>query len=144
MVAIMAMVSLFSCEKEANGEEPIGGWEKMKWEKVSYTTENFQGATYYKVPKEGGTYTFKCTNYPAFIINGVMVVDLGYGTNNQTYYFPQEDDPHKLECEAVTVNVENQVVTVTIAPQSENPSRIITLTVTYGSVSGSFSFIQEF
>lgn len=142
MVAIMALISLSSCEKDALSREPEGAWEKMKWEKVSYTTENYQGTTYYKVPKEGGTYTFKCTNYPAFIINVVMVDDLGSGTNNQTYYFPQEDDPHKLECEAVTVNVENQVVTVTIAPQSENSSRRITLTVTYCSVSGSFSFIQ--
>jgi len=140
MSLIVAIVAMFitSCEKESFD----GAWEKMKWEKVSYSTEKYQGHTYYKVPKEGGTYTFKCTNYPGFWLCNVLVVYPGYGTNKETYYYPQEDDYHKLECDAATVNVENQSVTITIAPLSENSLRIIYLEVTGGDIFDDFSFVQ--
>lgn len=138
MIAITFMIAFTSCEKEALD----GDWEKMKWEKVSYTTERYQGCNYYKVPKEGGTYTFKCKNYPGFWLCNVLVVDLGYGSNSETYYLPNDDNPHKLECEVATVNVENQAVTISIAPQSENSLRIINLQVTGGDIFDDINFIQ--
>lgn len=139
-VAIVAMITLSSCGKDK--EEPTGVWEKMQWEQVSYTTVKYDGASYYKVPKEGGTYTFRCMNYPGFWLSNVLVVDLGDGSNKKTYYYPQEDDPKKLECAAAKVIVADQQVTITIAPLSECSSRIISLSVTAGNIFDDFSFIQ--
>jgi len=137
MVAIVAVLSLSSCEKEALD----GDWEKMKWEKTSYTTEKYEGHTYYRVPKEGGTFTFKCKNYSAFWLCNLLEVVPGYGTNKETYYLANEADPHKLECGVATVHVENATVTITIAP-TDSSLRTIHLSVTAGDIFDDFSFIQ--
>jgi len=138
IIALMAMITFTSCEKEALD----GDWESMKWEKTSYPTEKYQKGTYYTVPKEGGTYTFKCKNYAGLWLCNVLEVVAGYGTNKETYYSPEDDNPKKLDCEVAKVSVEKNVVTITIAPVSEHTSRKIYLNVTAGDIFYDFRFLQ--
>ena len=61
ITALFISIFTISCASD----EPIGQWESMKWkyEGVSLLTKVKKVFT---VPKEGGTYHFKCRNYDRF------------------------------------------------------------------------------
>lgn len=133
LVAIMAMSTFSSCDIE----EPDGKWDEMKWEKTSYEKEGYC----IKVPKEGGTFTFKCKNYSHFWLNNIKETIPGYGIDKITNYYPDEKRYKKMECEVATVSVEENTLTITIAP-SECSYRLIDLTVTAGDIFDVIKFVQ--
>ena len=141
ITALFISIFTISC----TSDEPIGKWESMKWkyEGVSLLTKVKKVFT---VPKEGGTYHFKCRNY-----NGFWLCSVEEKVNNtvNTYDWRNFDktspksDQHNIYGGWTTANIKENVLTVTIAPNKTNTKRYVTVEVSAGDIFDQFYFEQE-
>ena len=125
-LSLVMCSSLFlsSCEQQD------GDWEPMKWE-TSVKVESSRVA----VPVEGGTYVFRCTNYPFFWLDVL--------NENGKYIYPEQDgDFGRLVGEGSIATVANSVLTVTINPNADAKERTVTVGATAGDTFSGFTFEQ--
>lgn len=143
LLFLFAMLTICSCDVWT---DPDGKWEKMKWEKTNYPTVKVGNTEYINVPVEGGTYTFRCTNYPGFWLS-----DMWFELDGTQWYWydEQQDDPdHQRDFEhyiKVWIDVEAKkdgVLEVVFQPNTGS-ERKVGVCVTAGDIFHTFQFIQS-
>lgn len=123
--------------------DPDGRWTPMKWAKNNYQKEkNDDGMMYYIVPKEGGTFTFRCNNYPNFWLSPCTFSEYGYGKTDEVTAYPDSaDDPKHLSCEWCDVSVVDNALTI-VFQEGQHSSRMAKIEVTAGDIFDAFNFRQ--
>lgn len=124
LMAFVAMAGLAACSDDD------GDWDQMKW-----IADTAMGKDHtISVPMEGGTYQFTCANYPSFWFSGFRV-------DGKPVDYDYEDIWH-LRGEWITADVENNVLTVTVLPNTAENSRTAKIGVTAGDIFDGFTFHQ--
>lgn len=124
---LLVVTGLTACGGTDEPEILDGIWPPMEW-----SAEVEKNIT---VPAEGGTYLFTCTNYDSFWI-AELEED---GQHTERDY----DDFQHIQGAWLGAGVEENVMTVTIAPNTGESQRTARLTVTSGDIFDYFTFNQE-
>lgn len=142
-VLVTGALGLFSaCSNENKALD--GNWSPMKW-KTEVKTVKDKGGRYIKVPKEGGTYTFKCMNYGnSFWLS--QAEEIQEGKSNR-YFAGQSnsvnrDSWYSLKTAWSDIKRVGPNLVVVIQPQGQGSERILNLSVTAGDVFDYFTFKQ--
>lgn len=134
MVAFLAISALAGC----SGEELDGDWDLMKWK----TEVKVGKGGYVEVPKAGGTYQWTCKNYHGFWLSGARET-ASDGSKKSFWIYGTESDFNHLTTTWSTIKAEERVLTVTIAPNETDSTRILEVQVTAGDIFDQFNFRQE-
>lgn len=122
---VFCCLAFVSCNDTVDGDKFV----KMEWEKVPYQSQTINKVDYYTVPKEGGVYTFVCTNWISKGVSQYNVYDLS-AKNNQT------------ENTYTEVTTNDKTVTITIAP-NDTITRYSYVEFNDRVAYGSIKFVQE-
>lgn len=132
LLAIIGILSFASCSKDD------GDWNPMKWENYSYETTRLpNGTKVIRVPKSGGTFTFKCTNY-----NRLWIESVTEGFNDKYVKNITSDNYTYIETNSTTVQAEGNTLTVTFAPNETQTEREVRVYVSVGDTGDKLVFCQ--
>lgn len=118
------MFIFISCESRD------GDWEAMKWE----TNAKMDKERVIDVPVNGNVYVFKCKNYCSFWLSGVLEDDKDVSIDNKKQEYAIG--------EWSSVEIEKNVMTVTLSPNNNNHGRLLKVTPTVGDMFSYFTFRQ--
>ncbi len=127
LLLVLSLLCVFFCS--CNDKEVLDGPQEMKWENVSYESQNIDDVTYFKVPKNGGTYSFECSNA---VFSADMTLRSYSRTNLSERWAPDSNIQVKTNGKTISVTFE--------------PSTLMTfyyLTITGPCEYGSIYFVQE-
>lgn len=136
-MAICLMPILYGCDSD---ESTINGFPEYKWETSSKFVNAPEGVPVVLVPAQGGTFSFKCNEYPAIHLEIVSEVDNLRNTETTfAYYYHPNDKPEYTDlhikgtyCEA---SINGASLTVTIAPNTTGKTRYV-IVGTYAAIDG--------
>ena len=127
LLLIIFATTFIACESE----EKDGDWEAMKWE----TNASNINKNKIEVPKEGGVYVIKCTNYKSFWINALS-------ESGESLSISYEDE--KIEREWYSIKIDDgNTMTVSILSNSSDDNRTLEIGIQAGDVFDSFLFEQN-
>lgn len=112
-------------------ESRDGDWEPMKWK----TDAKMDKERVIHVPVDGGTYVFKCKNYNSFWLSNVFEDDKDVSIDNKEWKYAIG--------EWSSVEIEKNVMTVTVSLNDGNRSRLLKVTPTAGDIFSYLLFNQE-
>lgn len=112
-------------------ESRDGDWEAMKWK----TDAKMDKERVIHVPVDGGTYVFKCKNYNSFWLSNVFEDDKDVSIDNKEWKYAIG--------EWSSVEIEKNVMTVTVSLNDGNRSRLLKVTPTAGDIFSYLLFNQE-
>ncbi|MCF2594956.1 hypothetical protein I6E11_14420 [Bacteroides caecigallinarum] len=127
LLLIIFATTFIACESE----EKDGDWEAMKWE----TNASNINKNKIEVPKEGGVYVIKCTNYKSFWINALS-------ESGESLSISYEDE--KIEREWYSIKIDDgNTMTVSILSNSSDDNRTLEIGIQAGNAFDSFLFEQK-
>ena len=127
LLLIIFATTFIACESE----EKDGDWEAMKWE----TNASNINKNKIEVPKEGGVYVIKCTNYKSFWINALS-------ESGESLSISYEDE--KIEREWYSIKIDDgNTMTVSILSNSSDDNRTLEIGIQAGNAFDSFLFEQN-
>ena len=127
LLLIIFAKTFIACESE----EKDGDWEAMKWE----TNASNINKNKIEVPKEGGVYVIKCTNYKSFWINALS-------ESGESLSISYEDE--KIEREWYSIKIDDgNTMTVSILSNSSDDNRTLEIGIQAGNAFDSFLFEQK-
>ena len=127
LLLIIFATTFIACESE----EKDGDWEAMKWE----TNASNINKNKIEVPKEGGVYVIKCTNYKSFWINALS-------ESGESFSISYEDE--KIEREWYSIKIDDgNTMTVSILSNSSDDNRTLKIGIQAEDVFDSFLFEQN-
>ena len=127
LLLIIFATTFIACESE----EKDGDWEAMKWE----TNASNINKNKIEVPKEGGVYVIKCTNYKSFWINALS-------ESGESFSISYEDE--KIEREWYSIKIDDgNTMTVSILSNSSDDNRTLEIGIQAGNAFDSFLFEQK-
>ena len=127
LLLIIFATTFIACESE----EKDGDWEAMKWE----TNASNINKNKIEVPKEGGVYVIKCTNYKSFWINALS-------ESGESLSISYEDE--KIEREWYSIKIDDgNTMTVSILSNSSDDNRTLGIGIQAGNAFDSFLFEQN-
>ena len=123
-IALLAFVSCDTYHK-------YGDWDPMKWETNVSDMKN----NHIQVTETGGTYTFRCKNYRSFWINSVE--------ENGKYVEILNEEHNSITGVWYAVSVDENILEVSIATNSDDNVRNLSVTMQAGNAFNTFSFAQN-
>ena len=127
LLLIIFATTFIACESE----EKDGDWEAMKWE----TNASNINKNKIEVPKEGGVYVIKCTNYKSFWINALS-------ESGESLSISYEDE--KIEREWYSIKIDDgNTMTVSILSNSSDDNRTLEIGIQAENAFDSFLFEQN-
>ena len=127
LLLIIFATTFIACESE----EKEGDWEAMKWE----TNASNINKNKIEVPKEGGVYVIKCTNYKSFWINALS-------ESGESLSISYEDE--KIEREWYSIKIDDgNTMTVSILSNSSDDNRTLEIGIQAENAFDSFLFEQN-
>lgn len=137
--AATACLALAACEPLT---EPLDGdWEAMKWSHPKYKTVMMDGYSYYFVPADGGSYSFRCKNYKPWLTDHIFEVNgeirhsyMDVDHNERIWNYYQND--------WCRVDVADDSVKIQFAPNTGNVRKAV-IGVTAGDIFDCFEFLQQ-
>ena len=127
LLLIIFATTFIACESE----EKDGDWEAMKWE----TNASNINKNKIEVPKEGGVYVIKCTNYKSFWINALS-------ENGESLPIDNEDEKIEREWYSIKIN-DGNTMTVSILSNSSDDNRTLKIGIQAENAFDSFLFEQN-
>lgn len=124
LTTFFVISSLTSCNDEVDGR-----WTPMEWE------SNVDIEDAITVPATGGTYTVACKNYRGFWI--------AYHLQAEGKVYALSEDYGHCKGDWFSVDIEGNILTVTISPNDSGKRRVLPVDVTAGDIFDSFTFIQN-
>ena len=111
-------------------ERLLGEGRKIEWNKTTYNTTEIDGANYFTVPQEGGTYVFESKTHPHYDVENVFIL------------FTEEPSRRVwLEMKNYT-KVDGNKLTVDF-PANDSTTRYVLVHVSFANDNGGLLFIQE-
>jgi len=134
---IGAAVALLVAATFAGCTEYDGDWDPMKWSTEVKASKD--GSV--DVPKSGGAYVFKCTNYGGFWLSSAAEEAEG---KSATFYADSDGNTWQdITTSWAKVKAEDGVLTVTIEPNTSETERQLNVCVTAGDIFDYFDFKQQ-
>lgn len=124
LTTLFVITSLTACDDEIDGR-----WTPMEWE----SNVNIEDAV--TVPATGGTYTVACKNYSGFWI--------AYHLEAEGKVYALSENYGHCKGDWFSVNIEGNVMTVTVSPNDSGKRRVLQVDVTAGDIFDSFTFVQN-
>lgn len=139
LLAIFALLTICSC---GDIIERDGDWPSMKWEKTDYRVVKEGTVKYYYVPAEGGTYTFRCTNY-----HGFWLADMFFEVEGKQWHSYEEvrDEPdyEHYSNELIDVTAKRDGELIVVFQPNTGSVRKVSVGVTAGDIFDTFHFVQS-
>ena len=141
-----AFVLIALCNSSCSNGLLDGDWPSMEWQKAATEKVKVNGATWYHIPKQGGTCQFKCKNYKGFWISHVRLATTP-GDGNAEYLYPEMKegsvtDYQNLSADGLKVSIEGNTLNVTF-DENQGPAKYVEVCVTGGDIFDSFLFVQD-
>lgn len=124
LTTFFVISSLTACNDEMDGR-----WTPMQWE------SNVDIEDAITVPATGGTYTVVCKNYRGFWI--------AYHLQAEGKVYNLSEDYRHCKGDWFSVDIESNVLTVTISPNDSGKRRVLPVGVTAGDIFDGFTFVQN-
>lgn len=124
---LLCLAGLMACDND-------GDWDPMKW-KTEVKMKKVDGYNTISVPAEGGTYRFKCTNYP-----NLWFCDL---KEDEGDIISSTMDVHQIHGEWATVGIDGVELTVSVSPNDGQKPRTAIVVVNTGDIWCHFKFNQR-
>ncbi len=129
LLAVLSLVvlatMLASCANRLDGD-----WDPMKWRTEALVGKGGK----VRVPPQGGTYTFTCTNYSSIWLADIMEDGVLINKPNEFQHLMGAWSDSKTE---------KNLLTVTIQPNATGKQRVLEVSPTAGDIFARFVFEQQ-